>query len=163
KVVAGLCALVIVGSATSGQHGQSGSGSGHSNNSSHSGNRTAHYSPGPGPGAKGSSSGSPSSTKMSKASGTKSSSGGNEPWQHKQLGQQQRQHIERFMFQQQGKLNPQQQGAFNQLLSGGELSFENRNALTDLLASQTSELSPELRQSISDGLKDDEENRRAVG
>jgi hypothetical protein len=168
KMTTGLCAMVIVGSAMSGQHGHSGGGGGQSGSSAHSGTHTSQYTPASGSGSKSGSSGKssgPSSAKTVKPSSAKSASSassGNKPWQPKQLNPQQKQHIEKFVLQQQGKLSAQQQGAFNQLLSGGELSFENRNTLTDLLASQ-SELSPELRQSISEGLKDDEDNRRAAG
>jgi hypothetical protein len=120
-----------------------------------------YYTP-PGQGSKGTSSGSKTgSTKPSNNAKKTSSKAGSSQAQRQQLPPSKKQVVESFVAQNKGNLTPQQQGAYNQLLSGGDLSFENRSTLTDSLAS--SQVPEEVREAISEGLKNDEANRRATG
>src|SRR5205807_1923818 len=59
-------------------------------------------------------------------------------------------------------LSTPQQSSLNRLLSGEDLSFDDRTSLTTLLADD-SQLDPEVREAVSQGLKDDLENKKQTG
>lgn len=142
QITAGLAVFTLVTLPASAQHGHT----------SHGG-PTQHNSRGSSP------RGADRTARGRSPSGT---SGGHLPGPRRGLTPRQKKALDAFMMANKGTLSGPQQAALNRLLSGEDLSSDDRTTLAGLLASDD-QLDPEVREAISQGLKDDLEAKKLNG